>query len=78
MTKKLFGFQCPKCFISSGTASTNTADAPTCCGDVLMDAYEWTPTRYPMRTSSAQKPLAVIKRTNRGFGPTAQFDKFLD
>ena len=40
MTKKLYGFQCPKCFISSGTASTNTADAPTCCGDVLMDAYE--------------------------------------
>ncbi len=40
MSKTLYGFQCPKCFISSGTVSTNTMEAPSCCGGVTMDAYE--------------------------------------
>ena len=31
-----FTFQCPKCFIISGVASRNPADAPYCCGGQQM------------------------------------------
>lgn len=38
--KVLFGFQCPKCFIFSGSVSHNPNDAPGCCGYIEMIAYQ--------------------------------------
>ena len=47
--KKLYGFQCNKCFLKSGIVSKDMDDAPTCCGGDKMMPYEIHPIKKEIK-----------------------------